>query len=713
MSPDAGDPRIAPSRRKAFDPAGFLARRAVLLAVAGAVLSAALIPALMLAIKPKYAASASLLVDASKEISIAGKERDPIPGDIGDFTRTQIGRMKSVDVLLDALKTVPAAARPVFCDPRDTEVHNAVQLMKQLTITDTPRTHLISAKLEAEEARGLGDTLNAVLDTFLAKLRREQAKQNESRIAYLRDERARMQEMLTGEHKRLLDQAARLPNKAFLHENYSVHVTKLEQIQRMYWEAEVDRAAKESALGKAVADEERLQQLSLRPYADGRVADNFGINRIEQYTYEQLQQMRATLDGLTPDNQDRKYVEQRMDAMNQYLDRHKKHVTESTARELDEKRAYELKSEVIRATTAFEAAKQKSESLAARLAGANQEASATSEAIFNASDVTYSITQLRDRLAALNERIDDCEMESKAPVRISIDCRASNPRLPVARTWPRVVAMGVALGYALVAALLLASELLDGRVRSVRELRAALGAPGPSPIPSHAGGAASNFARIVLEAPESPAAKSLRSLAVRLERERKTHGGRVVLIAGASPRSGATAVASNLADALAGIVARVLCIEMRAAAQGDAAPAAEPAPGVTRMALSASVPDSRIRLRDLLHRSRDAYDFILIDTAPVQADDFAQFAALECDAAVIVARQDRTLFREVIAGLDILRAARITALTVVLNFATSAPGEPPSLGVQRALESGFRAGRRWEAVLRQRWAVRNKETAGA
>lgn len=712
------DPPPAPKRRKTVDIAGFFSRRGAFTGITGALLAVVLIPLLMLVIKPKYAASAALMVDASKEVAISGKERDAIPGEIGDYTRTQIGRMKNVGVLIAALRSIPATNRPSFCDPKGSEVHNAIELMKHLTIADTPRAYLITARIEAEEPRGLGDTLNAVMDTFLTKLRGERERQNENRITYLRSERARIQEMITDEHKRLLEQASRLSNKAFLHQNYSVHINKLEQIQRLHWEAEADRVTKEGAMNKAIADAKQLQALSLQPYADERVADNFGINRIEQYTYEQLQQMRATVDGLTPDNQDRKYVEQRMRAMNDYLDTYKKTVNESTTRNLVEKRAYDLNTEIIKASTAYDAAKQKVDQLAKELAVANTEASATSEAIFNASDITYSITQLRDRLSALNTRIDDCEMESKAPLKILIDNRAANPSLPTTNTRPRVFAMGVILAYMLVLIFCLIFELLDNRVRSRRELETAIGGEGPEPVPLLNGREDETFNRVVRDAPRNLAAQSLRSLAVRIERERKTHHGSVILISGANRKTGATAVACNLADALAGIAERVLLVELCAAsvdnpAAADALADEHPLRGVTRQRLLSTSPDVRIRLRHLLQRAKDTFHFILIDTAPLQSDDLAQLAALESDAAIVIAREDHTAFRDVVAALDVLRGTKIPAMTVLLNFATRDCRLPRPTSLQRNLARVTRAHQRLQSEILRRWTVRKQNRTNA
>jgi hypothetical protein len=177
-----------------------------------------------------------------------------------------------------------------------------------LVIQEVPRSHLINLKLESDEPRFLGDAVNAVVDGFIGRLHLERERQNEKRIEYLQSERARVVERIEHEHRRLLVHAEGMANRAFLHENYTVHLNKVDQIQKLFLEADAERIARQAALAKAHSDRSTIQKLSLQPYADERVADNFGINRIEQYTYEQLQQMRVTVDGLTPGNQDRKYV---------------------------------------------------------------------------------------------------------------------------------------------------------------------------------------------------------------------------------------------------------------------------------------------------------------------------------------------------------------------------------------------------------------------
>ncbi len=715
----------APGRRKkAFDISGFLARRKFLILILGGWMAVALLPVFLIVVKPQFQADGLLLVDASKEITLTGRERDTIPGNVGDFTHTLVSRVSGLDVLASALKTVPQKNWPSFLDPTMSLEKNAVLLMKSLTVKDAARSYLVSLSVQADQGRGLGDTLNAVMERFIAKLQAEQELQNSHRLTYLREERTRIEKQIADERQRLLDLAEHVANKAFLHENYSVHLTKLEQIQKMYWDAESDRATKQGLLQKTIADQEELGALSLQPYADERVADNFGINRIEQWTYEQLQSLRANIDGLTSNNQDRVYVEQRMGAMNEYLDKYKHSVNDTTIRVMTQKREHEMRADVIKASTAYQAARFTSEELGKRLADAKQEASDTSEAIFKASDISFSVTQLREQLSALNTRIDDCEMEAKAPMKVSIDQRAANPVRPIRSTTTKALMISIFIGFGLAFGICLGFEFLDDRVRSRRELEGALGGVSPEPIPKHGHGDNPAFARVVRDAPASPAAVALRSLVVRLERERKQRGGKVYLVTGAARGAGATSCALNLADAFALMVPHVLFIELPSPAPAACAlaggaeslSAALAAPtdwvgrqgtkiGLARLADRETAEGNPAAIRELLRQARTIFDIIIVNAAPL-ADDLSQFVVLESDAAVVLVREDRTLHADLVRTLGILRAAPISAMTAVLNFTKRevavAPGARP---LQLRLARITKLHRRADAEVRARWTA--------
>jgi len=406
---------------KPFLPFPFLHRRLVLMLVGGGLLSLICNVLVLPFVRPIYVTDAQLRLDPAKERTVDGRERDLIPGNLGDYSRTLVARLDGYEVVSAALRTLPETNYPSFLVKQGDFDSNVYRLVSRIKVQEVPRSYLISASLSAPQAEGLGPTLNTLLEVFIERIQKEQECQFTRRLSYLQEERKKIIERIEENRKALLSLAETVENKAFLHENYTVHLSKMEQIQRLYWDAEAVRADKEGQLHKAREDQEIITGMDLKPFADERVADNFGINRIEQWTYEQLQSMRAGIDGLTTMNPDRMYVESRMKAMNEYLTSYKKRVNDETSCNLREKRTYEFQADVVKARSAFNAAQMTALTLSNALDRAKIEATAVSEAIFKASNLTFAIDQLRARLAALDNRIDDCELDAKSPVQISID----------------------------------------------------------------------------------------------------------------------------------------------------------------------------------------------------------------------------------------------------------------------------------------------------
>ena len=683
-------PPLSPpgKRRKPVNLLDLLARRLVLIVVGGALLSAALVPLLWLTGGASYTSSGTLAIDPGKEPTLSGRERETIPGNVGDYTRTLLNRLTSGDVLLAALQAVPSNQWPSILDGRRPPEANLGRLSKAVTAKEVPRTYLMSVDLKGPDPKGLGTMLNALLDAFVTKLRRELEQQNERRLSYLRDERDQIVARITAERNRILQMAMAVPNKAFLHESYSVHLSKLEQIQRLYWEAEALRAQREGELLRAEQDRALLRQLNLQAYADERVADNFGINRIEQWTYEQLQSLRSTIDGLTTNNEDRTYVEMRMQTMNDYLDKYKGQVNDLTIRVLNEKREHDLTTEVIKASNALAAARSASEALATRLQEAREEASDISEAIFRATDITFTVNQLRERLGALNNRIDDCEMEAKAPLRVYIDRRGGDPTRPTSNSRPQMALLGFLLAFGLVLGEVLGFEILDDRIRGPAELEAALGGPALDPLPLLPAG--SGLERVLLDQPDSPAGIGLRTLAVRLDRERTRHGARCFAFSGVGTRTGNTSVALNAAQGLARFAPRVLLLALGRDGLAERCGLNPPPAGMALLKepdgwedavvrdaargidilvikMNGDPLPSKVGLGDLMARLHERYDAVVLDLGPVPGDDLALAILPAVEALVFTVYEDRTMYLELRRALDAAAAAGVPSLTALLN----------------------------------------------
>ncbi len=681
-------------KRKPFNIIDFALRRAILVVLIGSVLGGSFAALLYPFGKPSYETGATLLISPVKQptANANGRDNDPIPGDRTWWTRTQLERLKTVDVLQNAIRKVPMEDWPEFLKPIEDHPGNPFKLFGRIKVREINRTYLVSLSISDNSPKGLAEILNATMEAFIEKLEAEFQDSYNNRLVYLNQERDKVVARLSEEENRILALAETFPDKNFLHKDYVSHLTKLNALQAAYWVKYTDLVNAESDLKRVVADKEGTTAMSLQPFADQRVADNYGINRIELWTYERLQTLRTTIDGLTERNRDRQYVEMRMEAMNEYMVNYKERVTEATIKNLLEKQEYELDYDIMIAQNHVDHAKRIADDLKAQLDQARAEASDVSLAIFQTSHPYFLVDQLRERLKALNNRIDDLEMARQIPVPVLIDQRAETPDKPTSTTNMTLALMGLVLGFGMIGGLVFIYEFLDNRVRTSREIELALGGPGPDPIMSFVSDVRErpDFVRCSVDSMEHPSTLAIRDLAGRLNHDREQFRGRVYSLVGMSSHVGVSALSINLAHCIRNLCGPVLLMEMNVSnpgirsllemGQGEGLETLlnggsdfehlihhDELRNIDVLPCDGSGRPTFTPFPALLDKLREDYDFILIDGGSLP-DDVAQFVTRHSDGVVLVARYKKTLFAHLRRGIDQMIQSDVPAVTSILNF---------------------------------------------
>lgn len=683
-------------RMQPFLPMVFLQRRLLIILPLGVLAALALI--LMMprgTTTATYEASAMILIDPRKEPTIAGRERDVIPGSFREYSLTLVTRMSSVDVMRAALDRLAPEHYPEFLNPARSQDANAQRLLSRFRASEVRRTQLFTATLSGNAPEQLGVTLNTIVEAFIDHLQAEQEGLFARRMAYLTDERDRLEQRIEHLRSQLLTKAEDIESAGFLQENYTLHLSRVDRIDRLFWNAEFNALEQRGQLDKAKADRDRIGALDLQPLADERVMTSWALNNIEHWTYTQLQAMRGTIDGLTPENQDRRYVEERMAAMDQYRTEIKERIIIDTMNNMSAILQYNLDSDVVRARTEYEAARQVADNLQTALEEARREADDVSAAIFRGKDIAFTINQLRERLATISLRIDDAEIEAKAPIRVSLEQRAVDPGRPARTANQQVLLMAVALGFGMVFGFVLVVDVLDNRIRSPRELELALGAPGPDPVTafSTAISPAPLFERASLDMPNHPALEALRGLATRMNMERERHQGHIFAILGINDDGGATSLAINLAHEMTAFGERVLLVEtnmrrpglratlewppghgletvLNGGQEGGDLVRRDSARGIDVLFAEGGERPARLeKLCATIEDLGEAYDFVLIDAGNVLGDAVAYHVGAHADAAILVVREDVSLYRDLRQAIDAMVQAGVPALTAVMTFA--------------------------------------------
>lgn len=682
--------------RKPFLLFGFLFRRMPLIALVGGGLTALFLVLLLPFVKTTYSTDGQLLIDLTKQVTVAGRE-EPFPGLIKDYMRTMVQRINTIDVVSEAVKRLKPPEYPDFLKPMDPPEVNAARLMGRLSVREVPGTYLVSLGITASKPEGLGPALNRVMQVFVEKNQQEKRQLVQRRINYLTHERDKILARLEEARGNWLQPREGLQDDLFLDPKYTAHITKLDTLQKQHLESENRRDEENNRYQTALANRDKMLKMSLQPLANERIFDNTGINHMSMWTYEQSASLRKSIDGLTQENEDRRNIEERIRAMDDYLVAYKERTAALINTQLKDKQKYELEIEVLRAKNAFDAAAAHAEQLRGMHKSALTEYNQVARALFDVSNIQLSTEQLQNRLNTLNTRIDDAEVEAMAPVQIFIDKTARTPTAPEGSNFNLLALVSLALGFGGVFSFVLAFDILDNRLRDNAEVHSALGGMGTEPIPlmegrDHPPG---SFVDATLDWPRHPAALAIRALAVRLELEREKHGARVFALAGLGQGCGVSSLALSLAHVLKTHDRRILVLECNLVRPGLAAVhgGLEAAPGlwallaretadiagvtqrdprrqvdvITAGGDRIGIPD-RAALGQLIDALRGTYDMVLLDVGDLLRDEFSFYAAAHSDAVLLVGREDVSLYRNLRRAIDVLVAARLPAISAVLNF---------------------------------------------
>lgn len=676
---------------KPFDALGFVKRYGLFILVIASFLFTMTVPVVLLISKPNYEVHAVMRIDPVIPTLITTSEDPSIINYYGDYANTQAKRMMSFEVLKKTVEKLSrkqkAAVLPVNL-PADKCADILPAIVK---INPVSGTHLIDLMASSPKKEGLAPLLNNLMEAYLDKVRKGNELQDRERLNYLYREKQMLSNDIATIEARLSMLTKEIATADFS-ETYNLSAKKAEALQAAYVAALAEEISTKNAFQQAEKAGREHKALSLDPMVEERVMNDQSLNFTTSWTYQQQQQMRSTTDGLTSQNPDRIYVEQRMKAMKNYEKSLENEIRKNARKILYGKRDYDLKKELIDARNRSEKAKQTEEEILKELQKTKDEAAKVSLGLQLGESLTARLKHNRDLLDRIDTRIHELEVEGKAPLRISIESRARTPDQPKGSNTQKLLITFFALSFGGVGGLFLVFDFFDNRIRRPEEIKAALGYPPLQPVAK-----ASEdypFHRLVHDAPDDPAAKSINSLSVKFDLEKKKNDAKLLLFTGVDGEVGTSSIAFNCAQAMARLAPKVLFIEADLAnpslrrlgvVPDHAAGLAEFLGGtgaageyilrneelridIIPAGINLDSKTPRLRIPELLEYIRKEYDYICVDNAPLLQSDLTEFLALSVDIVVLVCQGESTLYKDLRRAADALIRLEVPAIAPVLNW---------------------------------------------
>ncbi len=537
---------------------------------------------------------------------------------------------------------------------------------------------------------------------FLEKVRKNSEMQDNERLSFLKSKKqALVTEVSSIENQLIL--LTKDINTATFSEAYNLAGKKTEELQILYIKSLGEQIAAKTQFDEKAKLNTQIKSLSLEPMVDEMVMKDASLNLTSSWTYQQQQQMRSSTDGLTKSNPDRIYIEERMKAMQQYEKKQKNELNKSAHKILYGKRDFDLNKELIIAKTDLERTKTAQEQVTEELKKNNTEAIKTSVGIHQGESLEAALKHKRELLDRVDTRIQELEVEGKAPLRLSIESAARRPDQAEGSNVKKLFLIFFGISFGAVAGVFFAYDYLDNRIRRPKDILQAIGYPPACIIPKST--SSIPFHQLVSLAPEHEVTKAIRSLAVSLLHEKTETNASVFLFTGVDTGAGCSSIALNTAQALAALSPKVLLIESAPVFSGlsglsleqeglsDFLNSSDPwekyivksqeyAIGIMHAGNNMVGNISQFRIKELLESAKDEYDFICIDCAPVLQSDLTEHVALYSDIVVLIALGDSTLFPDLRKAAELLVHLKVPAIAPLLNWG----GVIRSISIDKLLE---------------------------
>ncbi len=684
--------------RKSLRILDFLRRRMLFVLGSGALLFILFFPVLLMMSKPYYKTSGRVMIIRKMQQILSEDTSRSVSSYFTDYARTQVERIKHRSILLAAFERLSPEMKDALMPP-GLPANTIVQILRnRLELEFIYGTHLIEIRLQGPAPVGMAEFANEMMEVFVERVQQEQKVQDHLYVNFLGIEKDRLQKEIEGIESRLMNLTQQTQTATFS-EAYNPFSRLYSLLQEAKVQARHNRLKLENQYRELEKQAQEIRSLPLDALADEIVASDQSLWDMEAWTYRTLQDMRQRLDGIAPDNPDRRYVEERMKAMQDYLKKSRKEVVERTERIVHDKREYNLNSRLIEAKHTYQAALNTENEIEEMMKMTAALANEASRKILEGDQLQKIMQYRQEKLNRIESRLAELKVETQTPSQVLIETRATKPSAPEARNVKKLFLMAFVLSFGLVGGLAFVYDFIDTRIRGHNEVADALGSSSLRAVPLYfADEQARAFARVSLDDQSSQAAVALRSIASRIDQERMENDARVIMLTGTERQVGVSEITLNTAHAMKHFCERILVIEANPKfpklngllektqvkdktvldvfrfrnikpedhlfhdAERDIDVFVFPNPETNDTPLQTS------EFREALQKLRYRYDVIFFDTAPLLQSDLSEFVARFSDIVMLVSEGDWSLYKDLRDSLQLCARLNVPAVAGILNW---------------------------------------------
>lgn len=498
------------------------------------------IPVVFIKGKTLYAATATVQVAPSymKNMRDDGELSFPSNTQYREFLEQQTKSVLRYDIVQDALRSLGDKTY-LWRLPAESERMAVDRLRVQMAAYSIPDTYMIEISLQGERKDGLADLVNAVVKTYIERMRIERVYGADVRIRNLETREVDLVHRIQQKTAERTKLALQLGISAFSGKEDNPYDRVLADMRSALAEARNKRFDAEAKLKAFLARGET--DIGTRSIQEAVLIDP-GLANLKSNLYKRRADLLTQMSGLTP--QHPAYRE---------LDDEMKRIESEIAHQTDTLSKQVRGSLLARYQTTVDQTRQVEADLVREFNDQEKRGSGFAALYNQAMTLTLDIDQDRKELDAVRERLNQFAAEQNSFGFVRLVTPALPPELPFGPGKKKIllIVLAAALFAGLAAAV--GHDLLDRRVHTVNDAERVLGIPALGWMVERSDEATHLFGEDLL-----------RRLAGGLIREQDTHGTQVFAFSSVKPGAGASDLVLSLGRTLNALGYPALAVEANA-----------------------------------------------------------------------------------------------------------------------------------------------------
>jgi succinoglycan biosynthesis transport protein ExoP len=681
-------------------------RRWLLASVVGVLLAIPLAAVLWLVTPENYEVVAWLRVGDPAQTTQSGYRINRDAPEYEAYRKTQAARIRSPGVLGNALEKEGVATLPILRN----EAEPRRFLEDEIMVVTPADSELLQIKMRGKDPQQLVKIVNAVKDSYIENVVAVESRDDQNKLRLYQGRLSELKNDIDRKRDELVELQKRT-NSADLEAvkfQFEQLLQKSNTIMSAMSKTREDLARVNNKL--AILDKSKGES---SPIPDYLIERNLAKDDQIADLTKQLNQLQMAVDfavgaSRSPDRDPSvKDYKSKLQGMQARLEDRRRQLMPQIVKELEmeattdnatEKAADPVKLEILKKQLQADL-----ESYQKNLEEVSAQTANLGSASAHLSGLQKEIEEEERAREKMQQQVEDVNLALQMPARVQVLNDASIPDAPSAIFRIIVAGFGGVLGFILGAGSILGMDYQSRRLSTTGELSTQTGLRVLGTVPnleslSRAKGL--NGAAAM----QGILAESVDSIRTMLLRQSSDSSPQVIMVTSAGDREGKTTVASHLAASLARSGKRTLLVDgdlrsptvhaMFSAAlepglcemlrgEVDLEGAVQPTPVDGLMLVAAGACDyqaiaslAKDQLTHIFNKTREQFEYIIIDAAPVLTYADTLLMGAHTDAAVISVRRDVSQMHKVQEAKERLESVRIRVLGVVVNGITETSRRP-------------------------------------